>query len=203
MLGADLRANSAWPTSWMYAMSSRYHRVVSGPPEVISLPRQPDGGGVEHGDRLSVDGPVETGQHHRAGVERAHSALADYSLAMLVARVGCDGVHHDAGVGHVHRNVAREDLERLVRQAGRLPEAVGELGVDRGHGPLARRPESAKAEPEVGVARQRIVGGDVHLYLGQRRRLLPLLLIDAKRPQETPVQGWMRLFGVEVSILVE
>src|SRR5687767_12314979 len=53
------------------------------------------------------------------------------------------------------------------------------------------------------MARERKVGSNVHLYLRQRRRLLPLLLADAKRLQETPVQGRMRLFWVEVAVLVE
>src|SRR5215210_1011191 len=150
----------------MYAMSSPYHRVVSGPPEVISVPRETGGRDIEHGDRLPVDGPVETAEHDGAGVERAHGALADYALAFLVSCVGCDGVHHDAGVGHVHRNVAGKDLERLIGQTGRFSETVGELGVDRGYGPLTRRPESAQPEPEIRVARERIVGGDIHLDLG-------------------------------------
>src|ERR687889_2853484 len=102
----------------MYAMSSPYHRGVSGSPEVISVPCEPEGGSIEHGDGLSVDCPVETAEHDGAGVERAHGALMDPSLALVVPRVGCDGVHHDAGVGHVHRDVAREDLERLIREAG-------------------------------------------------------------------------------------
>src|SRR5215212_12206244 len=187
----------------MYATSSPYHRVVSGSPEVISVPCEPDGGSIEHGDRLPVDGPVETAEHHGAGVEGAHGAFMDFSLAFLIPCVGRNGLHHDAGVGYVHRHVAREDLQRFIRQAGSLPEPVGEAGVDRGHGPLAGRPQSTEPKPEVWMARERVVGGDVHLYLGQRRRFLPLFLTDAKRLQETPVQGWMRLFGVEVTVLIE
>src|SRR5688572_31741120 len=53
------------------------------------------------------------------------------------------------------------------------------------------------------MARERVVSSNVQLYLGQRRRLFPLLLADAKRLQETPVQGRVRLLGVEVSVLVE
>src|SRR5215204_3124835 len=150
----------------MYAMSSPYHRVLSGFPEVISVPRKPHGGSVEHGDGLSVDGLVETAEHYGAGVERAHGAITDSSLAFLVPRVGRDGVHHDAGVGYVHRDVAREDLQRFIGQACRLPEAVGEAGVDRGHGPLAGRPQRTETDPEVRVSRERVMGGDVHLYLG-------------------------------------
>src|SRR5215203_4016662 len=187
----------------MYAMSSRYHRVVSRPPEVISVSHKQDGGSIEHWDVFSVDGPVETAEHDGAGVERAHGALMYSSLAFLAFCVGRDGVHHDAGVGYVHRDVAHKDLQRLIRQARCLPQPVGEAGVDRGHGPLARRPESTEPEPEIGVARERVVGGDVHLYLGECRRLLPLLLTDAKGPEETPVQGRMRLLGVEVAVLIE
>src|SRR5687768_11849820 len=203
MPAAAPRANSPWPTSCMYAMSSRYHRVVSGPPEAISAPRKPDRRSVEEGDGFPVDGPVYTAEHDGAGIERAHGALTNSSLAFLVSCVGRDGVHHDAGVGHVHRDVAGEDLQRLVRQAGSLSEAVGEAGIDRGHRPLAGRPQSTEPQPEIWVARKRIVRSNVHLYLGQRRRLLPLLLTDAKRLQETPVQSWMRLFGIQVAVLVK
>src|SRR5215210_2294799 len=107
----------------MYARSSPYHRSMSPPSEVISVPCEPDGGRVEHGNRLPVDGPIETAEHDGAGVERAHSALADFPLSLLVLGVWCDGVHHDAGVGDVHRDVAREDLKRRIRQARGLPEA--------------------------------------------------------------------------------
>jgi hypothetical protein len=69
MPGAELRANSAWPTSCMYAMSSPYHRVVSEPPAVISVPREPHGGGVEQGDGLPVYGPVQTAEHDGACIE--------------------------------------------------------------------------------------------------------------------------------------
>src|SRR5215207_8167240 len=99
----------------MYARSSPYHRVISESPEAISISGEPDGGCVEHGDRLSIDCPVETAEHDGAGVEGAHSALADFTLAFLVLGVGCDGIHHDAGVGHVHRDVAGEDLKRRIR----------------------------------------------------------------------------------------
>ena len=58
MPGAAPRANSAWPTSCIYAMSSPYQRVVSGPPEAISAPCKPDGRSVEEGDGFPVDGPV-------------------------------------------------------------------------------------------------------------------------------------------------
>src|SRR5215212_3069895 len=126
MPGAARRANSAWPTSWIYVRSSPYHRVVSVPSEVISVPCKPDGGSVEQGDGFPVDGPVETAEHNGAGVERAHGALMDSSLAFLVPCVGCDGVHHDAGMDHIHRDVAGEYLQRIIRQAGSLPEAVRE-----------------------------------------------------------------------------
>jgi hypothetical protein len=64
MPGAAPRANSAWPTSWMYARSSPYHRGLSRAPEVISVPCKPDGGSVEQGNGFPVDGPVETAEHN-------------------------------------------------------------------------------------------------------------------------------------------
>src|SRR5215204_295481 len=130
----------------MYARFSPYHRVLSWPPEVISVPCEPDGMRLEHGDGLPIDSPIETTQHDGAGVEGAYSTLTDFPPALLVLSVGCDGVHHDAGVGDVHGDVACKDLQRLVRQARGLPETVGEPGVDRGHRPLARRPESTEPE---------------------------------------------------------
>ena len=86
---------------------------------------------------------------------------------------------------------------------GGLPEPVGEAGVDRGHGPLAGRPQSPEPDPEVRMPGERKVGRDVHLYLGQRPRLLPLRLTDTQSPQETTVQRRMRLIRVQVTVLVE
>ena len=86
--GRSSKANSAWPTSCMYAMSSPYHRFVSGLPRLSQPPVSRTGRSVEEGDGFPVDGPVETAEHDGAGIERAHGALADSWLAFLDSRVG-------------------------------------------------------------------------------------------------------------------
>ena len=47
------------------------------------------------------------------------------------------------------------------------------------------------------------MGCDVQLYLGERLRFLPLLFAYVQRPQETPVEGRMRLFRIQMTVLIE
>src|SRR5919199_2479842 len=162
-----------------------------------------DADGARERGRLSIDSPVETVEHDRAGVERAQRPLPHPPLALLVPGVRRDGLHHDAGVLNVHGDVAREDLERLVRQTRRPLQTLGEADVDRGHRPLARGPQSPEPEPDIRVAAQGVVALHVKLYLWERPRRLPLFLGYPQRPQEAPVERGMGLVRIEVPVLVE
>src|SRR5918997_1765391 len=108
-----------------------------------------DAHGTRERDGFLVDGPVQPVEHDRAGVERAHGPLPHPPLTLLVPGVGGDGVHHDAGVLYVHGDVAGKDLQSLVRQPRRPLQTLGEADVDRGHRPLARRPQGPKSKPGV------------------------------------------------------
>src|SRR5215212_2792980 len=178
-------------------------QVLPVPGAQPSTAGEPDRGSVEDRDGLSVDDPVEAVEHYGAGVEGTHCALADPALALLILRVRCYGLHHYPGVRHVHGDVAGEDLQRRVGERGCLPQPVREPGVDRGHGPLAGRPQGAEPDPEVGMSGKRKMRRDVHLDLGHRMRLFPLGLTDTQGPQKMSVQGRMRLLRVKMAVLVE
>src|SRR5918998_297991 len=162
-----------------------------------------DADGTRERDGFLVDGPIQPVEHDRAGVERAHGPLPHPPLTLLVPGVGGEGLHHDAGVLYVHGDVAGEDLQSLVRQPRRPLQTLGETHVDGGHGPLARRPQSPEAKPDVRVPAQRVVSLYVELYLGERPGRLPFFLAYPERKQETPVEGRMGLAGVQVPVLVE